>query len=697
MHDRQPLPAGEAETGIPNFLRRSQQQQRPHDAGHVAADTRIAHVLHRDFETRGRLSLKKVGVHKYAADPNTEVLCVAYAVDDGPVQLWLPGNPPPDVWFEAAQNPNWVVAAHGDYFETAIEQHILAPRFGFPLIPIKRHRCTQAMALALGLPARLSALANALELANRKDAAGERLMHQLSKPRRARKGEDPNKVYWFDDEERLSRLHIYGCQDLEVEREAYDVLPPLPPTEQAVWQLNCVINERGFRIDRGLAEPARRIAQSAAPEIDAELARITGGAVTSINQIARLQAWLKEQGCSVESLDKKAIEKLLDTELPLHVQQVLELRLGGAQAAVKKIEALLARASNDDRVRSSFRYHGAATGRFSGEGFQPQNLKRPTVEDINTAITAVSTGDYTHVRSLYPKPLSVIGDCSRPMIVAAPLNKLVGGDFNAIESRVLAGVAGEEWKLDAYRRYDATQDPRDHPYCITACKIYRVADGTYTKDSPERNVGKTCDLAFGYMGALGAWRKFEPDRFTDAEVEQFKADWRAAHPAICRFWSSINRAALMAVHERGRVVRYRSIAFKSNGAFLQLKLPSGRKLSYPQPRIRNSKDGRNQFVVFADNAAGQFKDCRNGAGAYGGTWSENIVSGIARDLLVEAMLRIEAAGYPIILHVHDEIVAEVPEGFGSTQEFTQLMTRKPAWALDLPIAASAWSGPRYCK
>jgi DNA polymerase len=459
-----------------------------------------------------------------------------------------------------------------------------------------------------------------------------------------------------------------------------------------------MINDRGFCVDRPFAEAARRIAQAAGPEINAELAAITSGAVTGINQIQRLQKWLAAQGCTAKTLDRKAIEKLLfDPDLPPQVLRVLELRLGGAQAAVKKIDALLARAGGDDRVRGAFRFHGAATGRWSGEGFQPQNMKRPTVKNLDAAITAVMTGDYAHVRSLYPKPLAVVGDCSRSMIVANSGNKLIGGDFNAVESRVLAEVADEKWKLDAYRRYDATQDPRDHPYCITACKIYRVADGTYTKDSPERDVGKTCDLAFGYMGALNAWRKFEPDQFTDTEVEKFKADWRAAHPAIVKFWYAVDRAAWAAVRERGRVVSCGHVAFKSNGAFLQLKLPNGRKISYPQPRIRRSKDGRSEFVVFADNVAGQFTDCRHGAGAYGGIWTENIVSGIARDLLAEAMLRVEAAGYRIVLHVHDELVCEVPETFGSTEEFVRLMTRRPAWALDLPIAASAWSGPRYCK
>jgi DNA polymerase bacteriophage-type len=659
---------------------------------------RTMHVLHRDYETRSQAILKTVGTHKYAADFSTTVLCCAFAVDDEPVQLWRPGNPAPAEFIEAATNPSWIVCAHGAHFEDAIERHVLHPRFGWPAFPVDKQRCTQAMALAVGLPARLSTAAIALELSNRKDVAGERLMHQTSKPRRPHKDEDPSGIYWFKDQERLDRLYAYCQQDVEVERELYSRLPPLSASEQPLWELSSWINQRGFCVDRAFAEAARKIAEAAAPEIDAEITQITAGDVTSINQVARLTAWLRDHGCALESLDRKAIERQLvkeDDDLSPLIRRVLELRLGGAQAAVKKINALLARAGDDDRVRGAFRYHGAGTGRWAGEGVQPHNLKRPVVDDLNAAVTAVATGDDQHVRSLYPQPLSVVGDCTRAMIVAASGHVLIGADFGAIESRVLAWVAGEEWKLDAYKRYDATCDPRDEPYCETACRIFRVPSGSYTKDSPERNVGKTCDLAFGFMGGINAWRKFEPDRFNDEEVKTFNAEWRAAHPAIKRLWYNIDRAALAAVRERGRVIRCGLIAFKSTGAFLLLKLPSGRKLSYPQPRVVG--DEQRQHVVFADNAAGQFKDCRNGQGAYGGLWVENIVSGIARDLLAEAMLRIEATGYPIVLHVHDEIVAEVPEGFGGTEEFTHLMTRKPAWALDLPIAAKAWTGKRYTK
>src|SRR5271166_1459565 len=662
-----------------------------------AADVpRVQHVLHRDYETRSRVVLKVVGAHRYAADPSTEVLCCAYAVDNDPVQLWRPGDPVPIEFVEAAQNPSWIVVSHNDAFEDAIERHVLGPCFVWPLIPIERYCCTMMMSLAHGLPARLSAVADALEFVNRKDVAGERLMHQMSKPRRAHKDEDPDRVYWFDDPERLDRLCEYCRQDIEIERELYQRLEPLSPPEQSIWQLSNSINARGFCVDRKFAEAARRIAQAAAPEIDQELAEITGGAITKNSQVARLLAWLQQQGCTMKKLDRGAIERQLEKELPAMVQRALELRLSGAQAAVKKIDALLLRAGDDDRVRGAFRYHGAATGRWAGEGFQPQNLKRPITEDIEAAIAAVATGDYEHVRSLYPRPLSVVGDCSRSMICAAHDHLLIGADFSSIESRVLAWVAGEEWKLDAYRRYDATRDPRDEPYCETACKIFRVPSGSYTKDARERGVGKTCDLAFGYQGGLNAWRKFEPDKFTDDEVQQFKSEWRDAHSKIKQFWYDADRAAWTAVRERGRVISCGRVAFKCTGAFLFLKLPSGRKLAYPQHHIK-IEDAQHQVVVFADNAAGQFKDCRHGNGAYGGVWTENVVSGIARDLLADAMLRIEAAGYPIVLHVHDEIVCEVPNGFGRIDEFTHLMTRKPSWALELPIAAQAWTGRRYTK
>src|SRR5262245_23341381 len=234
---------------------------------HLSTAATTTHILHRDIETRSRVALKIVGAQRYAADPSTEILCICYAANNDPIKVWRPGDRTPSEFVLAAQNPNWIAVAHNAAFEIAIEKSILSTRYGFPTIPIERQRCTQAACLSLGLPAKLSAAADALELSHRKDAAGERLMHQTSKPRRAHKDEDADGIYWFDDQDRLDRLYSYCGQDVEVERELVNRLPPLSPTEQAIWRLSYQVNVRGFHIDRAFAEAARKIAEQAAPEI----------------------------------------------------------------------------------------------------------------------------------------------------------------------------------------------------------------------------------------------------------------------------------------------------------------------------------------------------------------------------------------------------------------------------------------------
>jgi hypothetical protein len=654
--------------------------------------------LHVDIELRSVVNLTKCGVHIYAAHASTELLCLSFAIGSGPVQRWFPGDPVPGVFFEAANDPDWTAFAHNASFEITIGKQILSLRHGFPVIPHNQYRCTQAAALALALPPKLKLLANVMNFKHRKDEAGERLMHAMTKPRKPKAGEDPNGIYWVEDinGDKIIRLSDYNCTDVEVEREADSRVGRLSDYEQEVWLLSHRINERGFHVDRALAEAALKIAEAAGPEIDDALSDITDGAVTGVNQIKRLKDWLKTRGVETASLDSDTIEELLEDEnLKPAVRQALLLRAGGAQAAVKKIGALLARAGADDRIRGAFRYHGASTGRWSGEGYQPQNLKRPEVDDLDAAIAAVSTGDYQLMKQLYPKPLSVVGDCSRAMITAADGHDLLGADLSSIEGVVAAWVAGEEWKLETYRQFNRTGDPRLEPYCITACKIFGVPDGSYDKNSPERKVGKTCELAFQYAGGLRAWRNFS-DKFTDEEVETFKHEWRSAHPKIVRYWREIDAAAVKAVHEIGVEVVCGPVTLRSDDAFLTIRLPSGRDLCYPNPRLI-CDDRDNARVVYDDNASGKFAPCRGGFGAYSGIWFENIVSGISRDILVEAMFRIEAAGFPIVLHVHDECIAEVPTGFGSETEFLKLMTQPPAWAPDLPIAAKAWRGYRYDK
>jgi DNA polymerase bacteriophage-type len=466
-------------------------------------------------------------------------------------------------------------------------------------------------------------------------------------------------------------------------------------SEQALYQLNDRINNRGAHIDRALVKAAIKIAEAAAPEINEEIKLLTDG--IEIGQIKKLLQWAQAQGYPAKSLAQEIIEQELEKgNLSPKLEKVLRLRLEGAQAVVNKLEKmLLCCAAEDDRIRGMYVYHGARTGRFAGQIVQLQNLKRPIIEDLDAAIAVVSTGDLAQVKELYLKPLEVLGDLTRSMITPAPGRVFYGGDFSGIEARMLVWAAGEVDALEAYRRFDRTHNPEDEAYRLAASAIFGVLPDQVTKD--QRLVGKVCVLAFGFQGAIPAFRKFEaaygldPDRFTDDEVLHFLKAWREAHPRVCQFWEDINDAAVKAVRYRGKVVRCGFVAFKCVGAFLWMKLPSGRKLAYPYPKLNGSA------VVYMDGGKKQFRETRNGQGAYGGIWTENAISGMARDLFVEAMHRVENAGFPIVLHTHDEIVCEVPEGFSNLDEFKQLMMPLPSWASDLPIAVEAWSGQRYAK
>jgi DNA polymerase len=644
-------------------------------------------ILVRDYETRSTLKLGDVGAWRYATHAETDVWCCAYAVDDEPVKLWTPGDPTPSEFIEAAQNPDYLVSAFNDQFERLIEAQIMGPRYAWPLIPIERHRCSQAAALSLALPATLEKAANAVQLEQRKDKAGRAVMLKMAAPRRPRKNEDP-RLYWLDDPKRLSILYEYCKQDVAVERALHDRIGFLCPEEQAIWLLDQQINDRGLYIDRKLIDSAILLANAARAKIDSELETITGSAVTTINQTQKLISWLGAQGCEVTDVQKPTLTKALTREnLPPEVRRVIELRLDGAHAAANKFETMRGWRNPDGRIRGAFRFHGASTGRWTSLGVQLHNMKRPIVEDMDAAIEAVSSGNLDH----YDQPMSIIGDIRRATIIAQPGHRLIIADFSGIESRVLAWLSGQQSKLDQWRKFDQTKDAEDEPYVILglACGLSR---------DQARDKGKTADLAFGFQGGEGAYRALAPDDpSTPTTIKGYQEAWRRAHPASVRFWGDINRAAIRAAQSPGKAVRCNDhISFECDDSFLRMRLPSGRKLAYPAPRLKTSDRGE-LAVLYTDNQGGKQVDCHFGRGAYGGLWTENAVSGTARDIFAAAMLRLESAGYPIVLHVHDEIVAEVPEGFGSTDEFLQIITALPDWAGGLPIAAKVREGERFCK
>jgi DNA polymerase bacteriophage-type len=647
-----------------------------------------APTLFCDVETRSTASID-VGAHRYAAHPTTEVLCIAYAVDDGPVKIWRLGEPVPQVFFEAARDPRWRVVAHNAEFERAIMRHVLVPRHGFPIIPTKRWRCTMAMSLAAALPGALENVAAALNLPHRKDIEGHHLMLRMCKPLYVEV--DTGKPVWLEGAEHIERLCQYCACDVDVERALFERLPPLSDEEQRVWRLDQRINKRGFHVDRELAQAARAIAEREQEAINDEINTLTGGEITSAGQTARIIERVRENGHQIASLQKRSVSAVLAHDPDDETRRLLELRREGSRASTRKFNSLFTGLDVDNRLRGTMRYHAAAPGRWSGRAFQPQNLKKvEVVEDFDAAIAAVLAGDMNLIRAIGSPP-TVIGDLMRSTICAAPDHTLIGGDFSAIEARVLAWIAGEQWKVDNFREYDRIGDPTLEPYCATASKILRRP--ITPDDKAERTVGKTAELACGFGGSVGAWRRFAKDdeRDDEAILADVKA-WRAAHPATTRFWYGLERAAKGAVFTR-QWTQHGKIRCELVGGALYLTLPSGRRIAYPEVRLGPGKFPGTTQIIYKDNARGDWKDER----AWYGTLVENVVQGIARDLLAAAMLRLEHAGFPIVLHVHDEVVCEVREGCADTAKFIEIMTALPDWAAGLPIAAKAWTGSRYIK
>jgi DNA polymerase len=345
-------------------------------------------ILHRDYETRSEADLKRVGAHVYAAHATTDVWCCAYAVDDSDVQLRTPGMPAPPEFIEAANNPDWLVVAHNARFERLIEQHVMAPRYGWPIFPLGQQRCTMASALALGLPPGLEKVAQALGLEYQKDAAGARLMKDMSRPREPRPGEDPNGIYWVDDIDKIERLHQYCIRDVETERALYKRIDFLPLAEQAKWEHDAVVNDRGVYVDSELLNAAIRAADKCEAEIQREIGELTAGKVTSISQTKRLIDWMGERGLKVEDVRKPTLERQLLNGGSPEVKRAMELRLAGASAAAKKLRRLQDWRGADGRIRGGLIYHGSATGRWSSWDVQLHNLKKPT-GDLSSIISEV--------------------------------------------------------------------------------------------------------------------------------------------------------------------------------------------------------------------------------------------------------------------------------------------------------------------
>lgn len=655
-------------------------------------------VLHLDFETRSACDLKARGLANYAANPTTDVLCMAYAFDDEPVRLWDGGQSYVKRMDSliAHIKRRGLVYAHNAAFELAIWNEVLAKRYGWPALKPEQMRCTMAMAYAMGLPGSLDGAAGALGIEQRKDAKGARVMLQLAKPRAVA---DDGTVTWWDDPAKLAILYDYCRQDVEVERALHKRMRELSPDEQSLWLLDQTINARGIQIDREAIDRAITLVVDEKARLDQAMRDITGNVVAGCTDVAQLTAWLRYRGVSLPGVAKADVAELLAADdMPDDCRQALLLRQEAAKSSTAKLTAMRDRAGADGRMRGLFQYHGAATGRWAGRGPQPHNFPRPTVvhsqDDIEDVIKHFGRPDY--LRMLHGDPMPLVSDCMRGMIVAAPGYRFICCDYSNIEGRVLAWLAGEEWKLQAFRDFDAGIGA--DLYLLAYAKGFHC---TVEEARPHRQVGKVMELALGYAGGVGAFQTMARGygvKVTDARADELKHAWRNAHPAVVQFWAALERVAIHAVTEGG-THKAGPIAFKVSGSFLWCQLPSKRLLCYPYPQLRDKETPWGKVVqeltyMSVNGVTRKWERC----GTYGGSLAENVTQAVARDILVAGMRNVEAAGYPVVMHVHDEIVAEVPESCAKTvDEMSTLMSNVPHWAAGLPVTATGWTGRRYRK
>lgn len=648
-------------------------------------------ILHIDFETRSTVDLRKTGVYPYAVHTDTDVWCAAYAVDDGEVKVWTPDMLTPDE-IKIAIMFEWDIMAHNAQFERVIWAGVLSPRYGWPIPDLRQWRCTMAMAYAMALPGSLADAAAAVGLEHDKDAAGQRLMLQMCKPRSEKKGV----ATWWDDDTRINRLIAYCVQDVIVERALFARLMPLRKWEQELWWIDQEINENGISLDLITVDAAQNVVDAMTAGLDEEMRIATGGVVQACSNVAQLTGWLRGKGLDVATLAKSTLPSYLEDEsIPEEVRYVIGLRYDAAKASNAKLKAMRNVVGSDSRARGLFQYHGAATGRWSGRLIQTQNMPRGDLKqkEVEHAVSLIVAGEVRLLDMLYGHPMAVISSCLRALLQAAPGMELMVVDFASIEARVVAWLAGEQKVLNVFRGDGLI-------YELAASGIYNVPMSQVTKQ--QRLIGKVATLALGFGGGKVAFQKMAKNYGVDLhaeKAEEIKTAWRKDNPNIVRLWADLEAAAINAVEKPGKKFVAGKVIFMKSGSFLWCRLPSGRALCYPYPviKLKETPWGEKKPALHYKGV-----DSMNGykwleLDSYGGKFSENVTQAVARDILAEAVVRVHNAGFKVVMHVHDEIVVEVPEGTGDLPSFEKMVTEAPRWAGGLPIGGEGWIGKRYRK
>lgn len=686
--------------------------------------------------------LGAVGASVYSEHPSTEVLSLAYNLEDGlGARLWIPGMDPPQELFDHFAKGG-LIEAWNSSFEWYIWNNVCTARMNWP--PLSFHQLRDAMAKghAFSLPGKLMYAAIALNT-TRKIGEGTRLLNKFSRPRNSTKKDPRRRMRLEDDPVDAAKLFEYNLGDITTETEISMQVPDLSPEELDVWLLDQTINFRGAAIDLQALEACTSVVDQASAKYTKELYELTGGTVDSISKFQKLGGWLGAHGVHSESLDMDHVKEILkDKDLPPVVRRVLEIRQTLGAASVKKLYAIANRVSADGRMRDLFAFCGAQrTGRFAGRGAQFQNLPKAgpktqrctcghhygvflfdscpwcgvcvnsnppaewSLKVVQDVLAVVATRDLATVEAYFGEAIPVIVGCLRALFVAPDGYDLICADYSAIEAVILSMLSGEEWRIEVFRTHGLIYETSAS--IITGVPFeefvrYRKETGNH---HPLRNkIGKYAELASGYGGWLGAWKAFGADEYlTDEEIEDAASKWRAASPKIIEFWKGLESAVIEAISNPGECFSFQGITYGVHDDILYCRLLSGRNLTYHAPRLHAATKpwGKPYMAI---SYLGWNADPKKGAlgwsrlETYGGKLTENVVQALARDIQVHGMLNVERAGYPLILHAHDESVSEVRQGFGSLEEYERLLSTLPTWAAGWPIrAVGGWRGRNYRK
>ncbi len=638
-----------------------------------------------DLETYSSVDLKRAGVYAYTSAPDFEILLFGFAIDEAPVELvdLASGERLPKEVRQALDDGRVIKTA----FNAAFERTCLSVYLKQSLSP-NAWRCTAVQSAMLGLPLHLAGVAKVLGLDEQKMNEGKGLIRYFSlpcKPTKANGGRTRNLPSHAPDKWVLFKE--YCKRDVEVERAIRQKLNkyPIPDQEQELWVLDQQINDRGITVDIALVNNAIQCDRQHRTGIFNEAKKLTG--LDNPNSVAQLKEWLLGRGVEVESLSKKVVAGMADSSEG-EIQRLLQLRQEMAKTSIKKYLAIERSLCPDKRVRGLLQFYGAnRTGRWAGRLVQIHNLPQNHLADLDLARRIVKDGGFDSLDMLYDSVPGVLSELIRTAFIPSTGHRFIVADFSAIEARIIAWLAGEKWRLDVFKTHGKI-------YEASAAQMFKVPLESITKTSPLRQKGKIAELALGYGGSVGALTAMGALEMglNEDELKPLVETWRAANPNIIRFWWEVDKAAFKALKDRTPQT-VRDMRFHYSSGILFITLPSGRKLCYVKPKIETNKFGRDGITYEGLGEGKQW--CR--IETYGPKLVENIVQGVARDCLADAMLRLDQAGYKIAIHVHDEVVIDAPQGFGSVEEVCGIMGQPIPWAKGLPLTAAGFETDFYKK